>query len=156
MHSTMTLSRPMPTSTPSFSAPNTPSATTIPRPSIPSTPQPPYPPPPTTTAPTPTPTTTLPLPNPSLFDILPPLHELLSRLLASTNQPYKTAEPLEIHHLVAETSSVRNRIRRARREVEALPDVERSVAEQDEEIRVLRERIELQRGVLRGVGGAGL
>jgi len=107
------------------------------------------------------------LPSPEIFDILAPLHELLSRLAtssssATSNTPaaaatvgsYKSAAPLEIQHLAAEASTVRNRIRRARRAVEGLPDVERGLSAQEREIAELRTRIEAQMGVLRGVGGA--
>jgi len=108
------------------------------------------------------PTNTTALPSPEIFDILAPLHELLSRLISpstpstgtsTTAGSYKTATPLEIQHLAAEASTVRNRIRRARRAVEGLPDVERGVGEQEREIAELRRKIEAQRGVLRGVGG---
>lgn len=100
------------------------------------------------------------LPSPEVFDIIPPLHELLSRLLSTattsngstTAIAYKSAEPLGFQQLVAEASAVRNRIRRARRAVEVLPDVEREVVEQEREIVELRARIEKQRKVLSEIG----
>jgi len=122
-------------------------------------------------APTPTPTqnTTLPsttstLPSPATFDILPPLHELLSRLVADdpeaslTAEPssptYQNLEPLAMHQLGGEVSSVRGRIRRARVAVEALPDVDRTVEEQEEEIKLLQDRIMKQTAVLKGLAQA--
>lgn len=44
------------------------------------------------------------------------------------------------------------KIRAAVRAVEALPDVERSLEEQGEEIRELEERVRGQRDMLRGLG----
>lgn len=116
--------------------------------------------------PIPTQTTTLPpttntLPTPATFDILPPLHELLSRLVADdptaslTAEPssptYQNLEPLAMHQLAGEASSIRSRIRRARAAVEALPDVDRTIEEQEEEIRLLQERITKQTAVLKGL-----
>lgn len=56
-----------------------------------------------------------------------------------------------MYQLAGEVSSVRARIRRARREVEALPDGGRSVVEQEVEIRECRARVERLRGVLAGL-----
>jgi len=120
------------------------------------------------TAPTPisTQSTTIPpttstLPSPTTFDILPPLHELLSRLVANdpeaslTAEPssptYQNLEPLAMHQLAGEASGIRSRIRRARAAVEALPDVDRTVEEQEEEIKLLQERITKQTAVLKGL-----
>lgn len=49
---------------------------------------------------------------------------------------------------------VKARIRKALRELEKVPGVERSVAEQEEEIAELEARIERQRAVLRGLSEA--
>jgi len=101
------------------------------------------------------------LPSPATVDILPPLHELLSRLVANdpeaslTAEPssptYQNLEPLAMHQLAGEASSIRSRIRRARAAVEALPDVDRTVEEQEDEIKLLQERITKQTAVLKGL-----
>lgn len=135
-------------STPLLSAPNTP----FPRQSLPPTPQPLPQPQPLVTQPFSTP-----LPSSETFDIIPPLHEILSRLLIlSSGAPaYKNAAPLEIQQLLAETAVVKNRIRKARRTVEELPDGDRGVEEQEREIAELRGKVEKQRGVLARVGRGG-
>lgn len=102
------------------------------------------------------------LPDPSTFDILPALHELLCRLLppipgatdtlsASASQHFPNQEPLEISQLAGEVSSIKARIRKARREVEALEDGERTVMEQGREMGVLRAKIERQVEMLRSL-----
>ena len=109
---------------------------------------------------------TKPLPPPETFDILSPLHELLHQLLhnpsaGSTNLSanyaptlFPNQQPLEVQQLAGEMSAIRNRIRKARAAVEALPDVERSVEEQDEEMAALRGRIERQKQMLSNIGGS--
>jgi len=56
-----------------------------------------------------------------------------------------------MHQLAGEASSIRSRIRRARAAVEALPDVDRTVEEQEDEIKLLQERITKQTAVLKGL-----
>ncbi|KAI9844912.1 MAG: hypothetical protein M1837_005198 [Sclerophora amabilis] len=130
-------------------------------------------PPTTLTTPTgPTPTTKTShthhdLPAPSTFDILPPLHTLLSRLLP--NSPNNTAgntqtgtgssrdltgPPLEPHQLTTEATALKIRVQKARAAVEALPDVNRTVEEQEAEIRELEGKVEGLRTLLRGLKGA--
>jgi len=128
------------------------------------------------TAPTPTPTNPLAslpftqqppppqlnppaLPSAALFDFLPQLHELLSRLLDTDTDyavpqsapHYKAQEPLAMHQLSGAVSSVRVNIGKARAAVEALPDVNRTIQEQEEEISILKARIARQKGVLGGI-----
>ena len=98
------------------------------------------------------------LPNPETFDFVPNLHELLSRLVAHSDnlsQPatYPHQPPLSPQQLQAEVSGIRNMIRRARQAVAALPDVDKSVVQQEEEIAALRTKIERQKRVLQGLGG---
>ncbi|KAF1811259.1 hypothetical protein P152DRAFT_483153 [Eremomyces bilateralis CBS 781.70] len=72
-------------------------------------------------------------------------------------------ETLEIHQLAAATSELKVRLQRARAAVRALPDVERSVEEQEGEIGELEARVrdlrgvleELRRKALAGVGETG-
>ena len=97
-------------------------------------------------------------PSPETLDILPALYELLSRTLppvpGANNQPgggqpaFPKQEPLDISQLASEVSSVRARISKARKEIEALPDMDRTVDEQEEEMAFLRERIRKQIAVI--------
>lgn len=98
------------------------------------------------------------LPSPETFDILPALHELLSRLLSPSEDPsrpptYPQQEHLSPQQLQAEASIVRNKIRKARETVAALPDIDRSISEQEAEIASLREKIARQQHVLQGLDG---
>ncbi|KAL1975587.1 hypothetical protein VTN31DRAFT_3979 [Thermomyces dupontii] len=158
----------------------------------------------------------VPFPSPQIFDFLPPLHAILSRLLASSSSvpasggtqnqepgnqtsgqsdsqkqippqtssstgptstptaaagaasttagaapsqssqqlpaPQQQSAPLDLKELPTATNAIRIRIQKARAVVEALPDVHRSVAEQEEEIRALEERIEKLKGVIADFG----
>jgi len=99
------------------------------------------------------------LPPASLFDLLPQLHELLSRLLDTdtdytipqSGPHYKAQEPLAMHQLSGAVSSIRVNIGKARAAVAALPDVQRTIEEQEEEISVLKARIARQKEVLGGI-----
>lgn len=96
------------------------------------------------------------LPPSETFDVLPNLHELLSRLLAevqdSSRPPtYPNQEILHIQQLSAQVSSIRNEIRKARERIRSLPDVERSTADQNLEMIKLQEIIERQRSTLHGL-----
>ncbi|CAP81230.1 hypothetical protein E8E15_009083 [Penicillium rubens] len=152
-------------------------------------------------APTPAPQA-VPFPSPQTFEIIPPLHGILSRLLASKGQqtgssdgPGDTAgvsgasqtqtqqapsnipdgghngntapshavaevsvlgstahPPLDVKNLPTETSSVRIRIQKARTVVEGLPDVHRSVDDQQREITELEDRVKRLRSVISDFG----
>ncbi|RAL10851.1 RNA polymerase II mediator complex middle subunit MED9 [Aspergillus homomorphus CBS 101889] len=157
----------------------------------------------------------VPFPSPQTFDIIPPLHGLLLRLLASPSnagngvraaedtgggsasvgqltsapgQPHSqpgtdnhghpgvlvtvpsagpgpvsaSAElaalgsnappPLDIKDLPTEVSSIKIRIQKAQAVVESLPDVDRSVAEQEMEIQELEDRIAKLKSVISEFG----
>ncbi|KAK4549155.1 hypothetical protein LTR36_007613 [Oleoguttula mirabilis] len=109
------------------------------------------------------------LPTPQLFDILPALHETLARIdHASPNDPlqsgtsdnelevvhYAVLQPLDPKDLPTAILPLKAQMRKGLREVERLPDMERSVQEQDEEIAELEERIRRQEGVMAGLAGA--
>ncbi|KAJ5468042.1 hypothetical protein N7475_005794 [Penicillium sp. IBT 31633x] len=146
--------------------------------------------------PTPAPQT-VPFPSPQTFEIIPPLHGILSRLLSSKghqtglsgasgdttgasgasqahNQqasdgnndnpssshavpdvavPDPSAHPpLDVKNLPTETSSVKIRIQKARTVVEGLPDVHRSVHDQQREIAELEHRVRRLRSVISDFG----
>lgn len=116
------------------------------------------------------------LPPPHTFDILPPLYELLARVDKHQNQnsllgegeayhilegatgdigaAYSKGEhlqPLNPKELPTAALEIKGLIRNALREVEKLPDVERSVEEQEDEMKDLEERVKKQRDMLRGL-----
>lgn len=147
---------------------------------------------------------TVPFPPPQTFEIIPPLHGILLRLLSpkpaqagpsgvsgetagapgasvdaqaqhqqapssipggDNNNPATSQAitevslhdsngipPLDVKDLPTATSSVRIRIQKARAVVEALPDVDRSVEEQQEEIAELEDRISRLRSVIADFG----
>lgn len=152
-------------------------------------------------APTPAPET-VPFPSPQTFEIIPPLHGILSRLLSSKGQQTGSSDapgdttgvpgasqtqtqqtpsnipngghngnttsshavpevsvlgssahpPLDVKNLPTETSSVRIRIQKARTVVEGLPDVHRSVNDQQREIAELEDRVRRLRSVISDFG----
>jgi mediator complex subunit MED9 len=97
--------------------------------------------------------------SPALFDIVPPLERLLSRLLipsgdgtapVSQDEPeYK--RPLDISQLDAAANPIRAKFRKLRQMIPRLPDIDRTVEEQEEEIGEIEARIERQRGMLEGL-----
>jgi hypothetical protein len=113
------------------------------------------------------------LPPPQTFDILPALHELLARIaLHQGDSPFDTTSstlsesvaegtsytelvPLAPKDLPTAVLEIKTRIRAALRAVEGLPDVDRSLEEQKEEIRELEERITRQKEVLAGLKNVG-
>lgn len=102
------------------------------------------------------------LPPPQTFDLLPPLHALLSRLLLSrdptdlsTPSPETvTASPISPKELGAAASTVTNKIQKARLAVRELPGVEMSLEEQKDLIEELEEEVERLGGVLEGIRSA--
>lgn len=98
------------------------------------------------------------LPPPQTFDILPPLHELLARIDHSSSDPltasaqdtvsYTDSKPLEPRDFPNEVQTIKAKIRKALRELEKLPDMERSVEDQEAEIAEMELRIRKQKEVL--------
>ncbi|KAH0542386.1 hypothetical protein FGG08_003231 [Glutinoglossum americanum] len=88
------------------------------------------------------------LPPPQTFDVLAPLHTLLSKLLPASPDAPPSLNP---QHLATEAGAIKLRLQKARAVVEALGDMDRGVEEQEEEIRALEEKCEKQREVLRGL-----
>jgi hypothetical protein len=96
------------------------------------------------------------LPPPSTFDVLPDLHKLLKRLLETSPTP-TTAQPsadgpLEIQHVATAATDIKLKIQKAQRAVMSLPDVDRTVEDQQEEIEDLKARIAGLRASLRELG----
>lgn len=108
------------------------------------------------------------LPPPQTFDILPALHEILARIdhkppPAHDNFSHDDSKnkdipalydqpPLEPKDLPTEILQIKSKIRKALRLLEMLPDMERSVEEQEVEIRELEGRIKRQREMIGRVG----
>lgn len=91
---------------------------------------------------------------PHLLDIVPSTERLLSRLLLPApglqgddtfdNGSQSVAEHkkhLDVQHLDQAANSVRNQIHKARQAIKELPDMNRTVAEQNEEMAWLEDRI---------------
>jgi hypothetical protein len=104
------------------------------------------------------------LPPPQTFDILPPLHELLARIDHASNDPmhavtsqddvvtYSELQPLEPKDLPNEVIAIKSKIRKALRELEKLPDMDRDVEEQEAEIKKLEQKAAKQKEVLQKLG----
>jgi hypothetical protein len=113
--------------------------------------------------------------SPDSIDTLPVLSALLSRLettsanatTASTagsppaatptpSQLVSGTGPLRIKDIPAGTDELKHKLQKARAQVKELPDIHRSVADQEQEIRELEERITRQRSVLEGLRDVGV
>lgn len=88
------------------------------------------------------------------FTLLPSIHALLTRLLpADASVPNaSTQPPLSPKSVPLETAKIRHKIQAARQLVDGLPDIERTVEEQEQEIRQLEEVIQRRREVLARLG----
>ena len=121
---------------------------------------------PSATPPAPLHSSTSPLPPPSTFDILPPLHNILLRLLLPPPQLPSGVVPTTIpgldsllsspdylapKSLGTATSEVKNKIKKARVAVQGLPDVDRAIEEQEVEIEELEREVERLKGVIKGI-----
>ena len=113
------------------------------------------------------------LPPPQTFDILPPLHELLARIdvYHSQNHPgtdlddhagpddaaadlgasYAELQPLNPKDLPTAVLDIKARVRHALKELEKLPDMDRTTEEQTAEIAKLETRIAKQQELLHSV-----
>jgi hypothetical protein len=120
------------------------------------------------------PTTLLNLPDglsPDSLDTVPVLASILSRLQTpGTNTTVPAGSPpaaspsqlaagtghLSIKDIPSATDSLKHKLQTARVQVKELPDIDRSVQEQEEEIRELERRIGEQRAVLESLRGIGM
>ncbi|KAK0113680.1 hypothetical protein ONS95_013928 [Cadophora gregata] len=110
--------------------------------------------------------------SPDSIDTLPVLSQILSRLqtpsstsgastagsppAASPSQITSSTGPLGIKDIPAATDGIKHKLQKARGLVKELPDMERSVKEQEEEMMALEERIGKQRKILEQLREAGL
>ena len=99
-------------------------------------------------------------PSPSSFSLLPELHTILSRLSALQQQSINAASPtfpadnpIEPKDLASHVYPLKQRLAKARAMVHILPDVERSVSEQEQEIKMLERKVEALKGRLADLGG---
>lgn len=110
-------------------------------------------------------------PPPQTFDILPSLHALLDQLLSASEKTEtgvdgtgesgggaaapragSSAGSLDPKLLITEASAVKIRVQKARAAVDGLSDVERSVEEQEKEIKELEGKIEKLKALIRDFG----
>ncbi|KAL1602703.1 hypothetical protein SLS60_006124 [Paraconiothyrium brasiliense] len=101
------------------------------------------------------------LPPPSSFDILPDLHRVLSRLISTSIQPPGAAPtpgqpsadgPLDIQQVSTAATEVKLKLQKARKAVMALPDIDRSIEDQQDEIEFLEARIAKLKSALQELG----
>lgn len=96
------------------------------------------------------------LPPPTTFDVLPDLHKLLKRLLDTAPSPAPAQAnadgPLEIQHVATAATDIKLKIQRAQRAVMALPEIDRTCEDQEEEIEDLEARIARLKASLRELG----
>lgn len=89
-----------------------------------------------------------PLPPAHLFDVLPALYALLSRLEPSVST-YADTQALQYKDVATNAQAIKAKIRKATAALSKVGDIDRTVEEQEEEIRELEERIRKQKEVLR-------
>ncbi|CAG8972845.1 hypothetical protein HYALB_00001264 [Hymenoscyphus albidus] len=99
------------------------------------------------------------------LDTIPILYSLLSRLQpptsTSTGTPAATPLPasengtLTIKNIPMETDKIKHKLLESAAKVKGLPDMERTIEEQEAEIREWEERIEKQREMLRALRDVG-
>ncbi|KAH6721326.1 RNA polymerase II transcription mediator complex subunit 9-domain-containing protein [Leptodontidium sp. 2 PMI_412] len=110
--------------------------------------------------------------SPDSIDTLPVLSQILARLqtpsntstastagsppAASPSQLTSGTGPLTIKDIPAATDGIKHKLQKARVLVKELPDMERSIAQQDEEMAELEERIRKQRDILGQLRDVGL
>ncbi|KAK6509257.1 hypothetical protein TWF481_004015 [Arthrobotrys musiformis] len=100
-------------------------------------------------------------PPPETFDFIPQTYDLLVRLLpqnsssssattTTTTSPHAQTNlaPIEPKDVDAEASRIRLKIGKARSILNDLPDITRSIQQQQEEVKALEEKIRKQREVL--------
>lgn len=108
--------------------------------------------------------------SPDAIDILPVLSALLARLkdpstgASTAGSPPETSPsqlasgtaPLTIKDIPAATDELKHKLHRAKVQVKELPDIDRSIEEQEEEMREWEEKIARQRETLDALKQVGL
>ena len=103
------------------------------------------------------------LPPSSTFDILPPLHTLLVRLLLppanapagfGSPPPSQNEQPISPKDLASAASAVTAKLQKARVAVSAIEGIEVSIEEQEKIIRELEEELDRGKRVLADLGDA--
>ena len=93
--------------------------------------------------------------------MLPDLHKLLKRILETSAQPPAATPtpaqlsadgPLEIQHVATAANDIRLKIQKARRAVTSLPDIDRTLEDQEDEIEDLEARIAQLKASLKELG----
>lgn len=116
-----------------------------------------------------------PFPEPSTFAILPDIYLLLSRIAllqqqssnGASSSPLNEAQapnplnltPLDVKDLTAAIYPIRQKIQKAKEAVTGMVDVDRSIEEQEAEIKALEARVQALKGrlaLLGGIAGDGL
>ncbi|KAK6363022.1 hypothetical protein TWF730_000471 [Orbilia blumenaviensis] len=91
-------------------------------------------------------------PAPETFDFIPHTYDLLVRLLPqnSSTSPHNQTNlpPIEPKDVDSECSRIRIKIQKARAVLNDLPDITRSIEQQEAEMKALEEKIRRQREVL--------
>lgn len=107
---------------------------------------------------------------PDSLDTLPVLSALLSRLqnpsaISTSGSPPSAATPsqivaglgpLTIKDIPTATDGLKHKIQKARAQIKELPDMDRSIKDQEEEMRELKVKIARQKEVLEGLRDMGL
>ena len=105
----------------------------------------------------PEPTTPSTLPPPQTFDILPPLHDILYRLVLSrdTTKPSSPSpdpsNPISPKELSGAIVVIRNRVQKAREAVRGLPGVDMSIEQQQEVIVELEDEVKRLETITNGM-----
>jgi hypothetical protein len=87
------------------------------------------------------------LPSASTFDFIPSIHSLISRLLLDPADK----DAIQPKDLTNEIAAIRQKIHRARVTIENLPDIQRTIENQELEIKDLETKIARQRGQLASI-----
>ncbi|TVY57840.1 hypothetical protein LCER1_G000955 [Lachnellula cervina] len=105
--------------------------------------------------------------SPDSIDTLPVLSAVLARLqnpspssnsppAASPSQIASGTGPLTIKDIPTATDEIKHKLQKARMQVKDLPDMDRSIPEQEEEIAELEDKVRRQREVLESLRDVGI
>lgn len=107
-----------------------------------------------------------PFPSPQTFDILPQIYDLITRLPSSiptsttaTAPQASISDPLDLKDLLQAAVPIKLKIQKAKAVVSALPNVDQTIEEQEDDIRELERRVTRLKSVMGELGrraGAGI